>query len=74
MKEIIDFIRAHNIKVIFYDSLSSSKVVDAVARETGIRTAVLSAIEGLTEEDLKAGKDYFSIMEENLKALSEALR
>jgi zinc transport system substrate-binding protein len=74
MKEIIDFIRAHDIKVIFYDSLSSSKVVDAVARETGIRTAVLSAIEGLTEEDLKAGKDYFSIMEENLKALSEALR
>ena len=74
MAEIIDFIRKHDVSVIFFDGLSSSKVVDAVARETGARTAVLSPLEGISAEDLEAGKDYFSIMEENLKALSDALR
>jgi len=73
MGEIVEFIRNHDIKVIFYDGLSSSKAADVIAAETGIRTAVLNAIEGLSAEDLKAGKDYFSVMEENLKALSEAL-
>lgn len=74
MKEIIDYIREHDIRAIFYDGISSSKTVDTIAAETGIRVAVLSAVEGLSAEDLKAGKDYFSIMEENLRALSEALQ
>lgn len=74
MKEIIDFINDHEVKVIFFDGLSSSKAIDAVARETGIDTAVLSPLEGMSEDDLKAGKDYFSVMEENLKALTDALQ
>lgn len=74
MKEIINFVKDHDVKVIFYDGISSSKVVDAVARETGARVAVLSPLEGISDEDIKTGKDYFSIMEENLKALSDALQ
>jgi len=72
--EIIDFIAEHDVKVIFFDGLSSSKVADTVAEETGVRTAILNPLEGLSEEDLKAGRDYFSVMEENLEALSDALR
>ena len=46
---------------------------ETVAREAGARTAVLNPIEGLTEEQAKAGADYFSLMRENLRALREAL-
>lgn len=74
MKEIIDFIDAHDVKAVFYDGLSSPKVVNTIAEHTGIRTAVLNPLEGISEQDLQAGKDYFSVMEENLKALSDALQ
>ena len=73
MAEIVDFVKEHDVKVIF-DGLASSKVAEAVARETGASVAVLSPLEGISQEDLKEGKDYFSIMEDNLKALSAALR
>ena len=44
-----------------------------MARETGAATAVLNPLEGLTEEELERGEDYFSLMRANLAALREAL-
>jgi len=74
MADIIDFVRENDVKVIFFEELASPKTAEAIARETGARTAVLNPLEGLSEESIKAGKDYFSVMEENLEALKEALR
>lgn len=74
MAEITEFIREHEVKVIFFEELASPKVAEVIARETGARTALLNPLEGLTEENLKAGKDYFSVMEENLEALKQALQ
>lgn len=74
MAEIIDFVREHEVKAIFFEELASPKVAEAIARETGVRTALLNPLEGLGEENLKAGKDYFSVMEENLEALKQALQ
>ena len=37
-------------------------------------TAVLNPIEGLSEEDIQAGEDYFSVMRKNLAALRKALK
>lgn len=70
MKEIVDFVKEHQVKVIFFESLASPKVAEAIARETGATTAMLNSLEGLTEEEMKAGKDYLSVMRENLEALS----
>jgi len=74
MAQIIELVNQYNISVIFFDGLASSRVVDAIARETGTRTAVLSSLEGLTDEQVAAGDDYFSVMRLNLQALKEALR
>lgn len=74
MAGIIDFVREHEVKVIFFEELASPKVAEAIARETGVRTALLNPLEGLTEENLEAGSDYFSVMEENLEALKQALQ
>lgn len=74
MAEIIDFVKEHGVKVIFFEELASPKVAETIARETGAATALLNPLEGLTEENLKAGKDYFSVMEENLEALKQALQ
>ena len=72
--EIIDFAWAHGVRVIFFEELVSPKVAESIARQVGAETSVLSPIEGLTEEETKAGDDYFSVMRRNLKALKNALK
>lgn len=74
MAEIVEFVKEHNVKVIFFEELVSPKVAESVAKETGVTTDVLNPIEGLTEEQLKEGNDYISIMEQNLNSIVKALQ
>ncbi|MFV0412744.1 MAG: metal ABC transporter substrate-binding protein [Oscillospiraceae bacterium] len=74
MAEVIDFVKQNNVKVIFFEELVSPKVAEAIAAETGAGTEVLNPIEGLTQEQIDAGDDYFSLMRQNLKALEKALQ
>ena len=71
--EIIDFAKANDVRVIFFESLVSPKVAESIAAQVGARTDVLSPIEGLTDAEAAAGGDYFSVMRKNLAALSAAL-
>ena len=80
MAEIIDFVKANHVKVIFFEELVSPKVAKTIAKETetiaaetGAQTRVLNPLEGLSDEELKNGADYFSVMEDNLKQLKAAL-
>ena len=73
MAEIIDFVKANHVKVIFFEELVSPKVAETIAAETGAQTQVLNPLEGLSDEELKNGADYFSVMEDNLKQLKAAL-
>ena len=66
-------VRADGTTTIFYETLVSPKVAESLAREAGVRTAVLDPLEGLSDEDAKAGKTYVSVMRENLAALRQAL-
>ena len=58
---------------VFVEPLVSASVVETVAREAGVQTAVLNPIEGLTESEQARGADYFSLMRANLATLREAL-
>ena len=73
MAEVTKFAKENKVKYIFFEELVSPKVAETIAKEIGAKTAVLNPLEGLSEDQLKAGEDYFSIMESNLKVLLEAL-
>jgi zinc transport system substrate-binding protein len=73
MAKIAKFAKENRVKVIFFEDLISPKVAKAIARETGAKTEALNPLEGLTDEDIKAGKDYISVMKGNLAALKKAL-
>lgn len=73
VQEIITFILHNDIEYILYDHLSTSKVAEVIEAEVGATSLMLHHLEGLTEEELAQGKDYFSIMEENLNVLKTAL-
>jgi len=73
MREILRIVRQHDIHVIYYETLVSPRVAAAIAREVGARTAVLNPIEGLTDAEQRRGKDYVSVMEDNVRSLSVGL-
>jgi zinc transport system substrate-binding protein len=72
LEQAIDAVRDTGATTVFLEPLVSPRVVDTVAREAGVTTAVLDPIEGLTEEE-EDGADYFSLMRDNLAALRKAL-
>jgi zinc transport system substrate-binding protein len=73
LEQLIEQVRDSGATTVFAEPLVSDRVVEAVARETGAEVAVLDPLEGLTEEQLVAGEDYFSVMRRNLATLREAL-
>ncbi len=73
MAEITDFVREHDVRVIFSEELVSEKVAQTIAKETGAEVETLNPLEGLSEAELAAGADYFSVMEDNLTKLAAAL-
>ena len=74
MEEIINFIKSENIKVIFYENTINPKIANIIAEETNAETKMLSPLESLTEDEIKNGEDYYSIMQKNLEKISEALK
>jgi zinc transport system substrate-binding protein len=73
LQEVARLARAAHATTIFFETLVSPRVSQAVARIAHAKTAVLDPIEGLTPEEAAAGADYFSIMRSNLVHLVEAL-
>jgi zinc transport system substrate-binding protein len=73
LANIANFVKTNGIKYIFFESLVSPKLSETIARETGALTLVLNPLEGLTPEELKQGKNYLTIMEDNLHNLKVAL-
>lgn len=70
IQEIHAAVRNHRITTIFFETLVSPDLAEAIARDTGATTAVLDPIEGIQDA---AHDDYFTVMEANLSALRKAL-
>ena len=72
--EIANFAKKNQIKYIFFESLVSPKLSQTIASEIAAQTLVLNPIEGLSDEEIKNGKNYFTEMESNLNNLKIALQ
>lgn len=73
MAEVAAYVEANGITTIFFETLVSPDIADTLAAETGAQTAVLNPLEGLTQEQIDADADYFTVMRENLATLQTAL-
>ena len=69
LARVTDFVRANKVRTIYYETLISPAIARTVADETGVRTAVLDPIEGITGQS--DGADYLAVMRSNLKHLEE---
>ncbi|MFB6726212.1 metal ABC transporter substrate-binding protein [Kribbella sp. NPDC056345] len=70
IKEVQEIVKSQHVTTIFYEELVSPKVAETIARDVGVKTAVLSPIEGLS--DANSQETYLSLMRENLQELRKA--
>jgi zinc transport system substrate-binding protein len=73
LKEISKLMKKEKIKYLFSEVLYSPKIATTIAQETGATVLQLHPLGSLSPKELKAGKDYFQIMRDNLKNLQIAL-
>jgi zinc transport system substrate-binding protein len=73
LERLVEAVERSGATTVFFETLVSPALAETVAREAGVKTAVLDPLEGLSEKNGDAGADYFSVMHENLRTLREAL-
>jgi zinc transport system substrate-binding protein len=67
LAELVDFVRTHEVRTIYTETLVSPEIAQTLAREAGVAVAVLDPIEGVTPDS--PGDDYLQIMRANLDTL-----
>ncbi|MDD9347977.1 metal ABC transporter substrate-binding protein [Mumia sp.] len=72
LADIADLVESQGVTTVFTEELTSPRTADTIARESGATTAVLSPIEGLTDDD--SDDTYLTLMRQNLAALQKANR
>ncbi|MEA2974131.1 MAG: zinc transport system substrate-binding protein [Actinomycetota bacterium] len=70
LAELTDLVTSQGVTTVFTEELVSPRVAETLAREAGVKTAVLSTIEGVAKD---SPDDYFSLMRANLATLRAAL-
>jgi len=68
LAEVTDFVRAHDVATIYYETLVDPKVAQTIATETGTTTAVLDPLEGLAAGSTQ---DYISVMRSDLATIRQ---
>ncbi|GGN95555.1 metal ABC transporter solute-binding protein, Zn/Mn family [Saccharibacillus kuerlensis] len=74
MLNLAKLVKEEGIRYIFFEELVSDRLAKTLADEAGVDTLVLNPVEGLTEQQVKDGEDYFSLMRNNLQNLLLALQ
>jgi zinc transport system substrate-binding protein len=71
--KLVRQIRKDNIRYVFYEELTSPKIAETLATETGARMLLLNAAHNLTREQFEKGVSYFDILRGDLENLKTGL-
>lgn len=73
IQEVAAQARRVGATTIFFETVLSPRLSEAVARIAGAKTAALDPLESVSRKDRESGMNYFSIMAQNLASLRTAL-
>ena len=73
MAELIEHVKEHKLKTIFFESFVSDKAIKSIAKEAKVEVDVLQPLGNITADEAKQNLSYEDIMKTNLEKLSEAL-
>ncbi len=67
--EIGEVVQTYDVDTIFVETLASPRIIEALAEDLGVQTAVLDPLENQQDDSA----DYLDVMRANLAALQDAL-
>ena len=67
IKEAVDYIKANNVKAVYYEELSEPKVARSIASQTGAALLLFSTAHSVSKQEFADGITYIDVMENNLK-------
>ncbi len=73
MTFLIEKTKELSLPCIFIIENSDGRLADTISRETGAKVLTLGSCQSVTQADAENGLTYLSVMENNLKTLTEAL-
>lgn len=73
LAHIQKFMQVEDIHTIFVEVNANSKVAQSIQKATGAKLSYLSTLESVSSAEQAKGDNYFSLMEENLSHLVQAL-
>ncbi|MEJ9228609.1 zinc ABC transporter substrate-binding protein [Peribacillus butanolivorans] len=72
--KIVTIADKENLHYVIFEQNISSKLTEIIQKEMGAKSLELHNLSVLTDKDIEAGEDYFSLMEKNIKTLQTALQ
>ncbi|WP_079526500.1 metal ABC transporter solute-binding protein, Zn/Mn family [Halobacillus hunanensis] len=73
LEDIIETAQEFQLDYVLFEQNVTPKVAKVVQNEIGAEPLRIHNLSVLTEEDIQANEDYFSLMKQNLEVLSKAL-
>ncbi len=73
LAKVIDLAKAAGITTVYYEGVEAGNITRMLADDLGGEILRLNPFEGLGEDEIRAGKNYFTVMRENLEALKKGL-
>jgi len=70
---LIDKVKKEKVPAVLKIELSSGKIADTIASETGVSVKTFYAVHNVSADEFKDGKTYIDYMNENIKVLREVL-
>ena len=70
---LIDKVKKEKVPAVLKIELSSGKIADTIASETGVSVKTFYAVHNVSADEFKDGKTYIDYMNENVKVLREVL-
>ncbi|MEY9869646.1 zinc transport system substrate-binding protein [Peribacillus sp. B2I2] len=72
--KIVTMADKEDLNYVIFEQNISSKLTEIIQKEMGAKSLELHNLSVLTDKDIEAGEDYFSLMEKNIKTLQTALQ
>ncbi|SFK21688.1 zinc transport system substrate-binding protein [Halobacillus dabanensis] len=73
LEDIIQTAEEHDLKYVIFEQNITPKVAEVIQKEIGAEPLRFHNLSVLTESDVENEEDYFSLMKQNLDALTQAL-
>jgi zinc transport system substrate-binding protein len=70
---VVAVINKYHLRYVGYESLENPAISESIGTQTNATLVNMNPIEGLTEADKAAGKDYLTLMQDNLGNIKLAL-